>query len=64
MTNDKVYPPSAAPEATRVQRTNDKKNSITKARKMENTKKGKSVYETLFFRVFVLSSFRVFVMSF
>jgi len=26
----------------------------TKARKLENTKKGKGVYETLFFRAFVL----------
>jgi hypothetical protein len=29
--------------------------AITKARKLENTKKGKYAHETLFFRAFVLS---------
>jgi hypothetical protein len=33
-------------------------NPTTKARKLESTKKGKGVYETLLFRVFLLSCFR------
>jgi len=32
-------------------------------RKLENTKKGKGVYETLFFRAFVLSCFRDLIAS-
>jgi hypothetical protein len=30
-----------------------RRNCITKARKLENTKKGKGVYETLLFRAFI-----------
>ena len=43
-----------------IKRNPEHKNKplITKTRKLENTKKGKGVYETLFFRAFVLSCFR------
>lgn len=43
-------------EEDRIQ--DKKKPLITKARKLENTKKGKGVYETLLFRAFILSCFR------
>jgi len=41
-----------------VEKPSPKQKFTTKARKLENTKKGEGVYETLFFRAFVLSCFR------
>jgi len=38
-------------------RAEEKSKPTTKARKLENTKKGKGVHETLFFRVFVVGVF-------
>jgi hypothetical protein len=37
---------------------NENLEATTKARKLENTKKGKGIHELLFFRAFVLSCFR------